>query len=194
MLQIVLIRPGSTDYDEEKRIQGTLDIPLNAKGNSEVAEVTRELADKQIEAIYAPPCAPTLQTAKSIAKSLGVKHKKRDRMRNLDQGLWQGMRVEDVRRKQPKVYRQWQEQPESVCPPDGETLAEADDRVRAAMTKLLKRHKDGVIGLVVSEPMASLVRRFISHGELGDLWKSPNGHGRWEVLELEPEEVLNNSE
>ena len=190
MLQIVLIRPGSTDYDDDKRIQGTLDIPMNAKGALEVANVVGELADKRIEAVYAAPCEPTMQTAKSVAKSLGIKHKKLDRMQNLDQGLWQGMRVEDVRRKQPKVYRQWQEQPESVCPPEGETLSEADERVRVALTRLLKRHKDGVIGLVVSEPLASLVRRFVSREELGDLWKSPNGHARWEILRLEPEEVL----
>ena len=27
MVQIVLIRPGSTDYDQQGRIQGTLDVP-----------------------------------------------------------------------------------------------------------------------------------------------------------------------
>ena len=54
-------------------------------------------------------------------------------MQNLNQGLWQGMLVEDVRHKQPKVYRQWQEQPENVCPPEGEMLEQADERVRAAM-------------------------------------------------------------
>ena len=32
MLQIVLIRPGTTDFDEQGRIQGTLDIPLNERG------------------------------------------------------------------------------------------------------------------------------------------------------------------
>ena len=37
MVQIVLIRPGSTDYDEQGRIQGTLDIPLNEQGTREVA-------------------------------------------------------------------------------------------------------------------------------------------------------------
>ena len=36
MVQIVLIRPGSTDYDEQGRIQGTLDIPLNDQGADEV--------------------------------------------------------------------------------------------------------------------------------------------------------------
>ena len=70
------------------------------------------------------------------------------------------MLVEDVRHKQPKVYRQWQEQPENVCPPEGEMLSEADERVRAALVKLLKRHKEGVIGLVLPEPLLSLARRF----------------------------------
>jgi probable phosphoglycerate mutase len=100
------------------------------------------------------------------------------------------MRVKDVREKQPKVYRQWQEQPKNVCPPEGEMLAEAEQRVRTAITKLVKRHKEGVIGLVVPEPLASLVRCFVQRGKLGDLWKVTNGHGHWEVIEVEPEEVL----
>ena len=35
------------------------------------------------------------------------------------------MLIDDVKRKQPKVYRQWQEQPEIICPPEGEMLSEA---------------------------------------------------------------------
>ena len=75
-----------------------------------------------------------MQTAEQIARSLGVKRKKIERLQNLHQGLWEGMLVEDVRHKQPKVYRQWQEQPENVCPPEGEMLSEADQRVHAAVT------------------------------------------------------------
>ena len=190
MLQIVLIRPGSTDYDQQQRIQGALDIPLNQQGSSEVTQVIDQLAGRGIETIYASPSQPAGQTAKAIAEGLGIRLKKLDRMQNLDHGLWQGMLVKDVRRKQPKVYRQWQEQPENVCPPEGEMLSQAEERVRTAMTKLLKRHRQGVIGLVVPEPLASLVRRFLQQGELGNLWKVTNGHGHWEVLEIEPEEVL----
>jgi broad specificity phosphatase PhoE len=190
MLQIVLIRPGSTDYDEQQRIQGALDVPLSEQGSSEVAQVIEQLLDKQIETIYSSPSEPAEQTAAAVAEGLGIKRKKLDRMQNLNHGLWQGMLVKDVRRKQPKVYRQWQEQPENVCPPEGEMLSHAQERVRAAMTKLLKRHKQGTIALVVPEPLASLVRRFLQRAELGDLWKVTNGHGHWEVLEIEPEEVL----
>ena len=190
MLQIVLIRPGSTDYDQQERIQGALNVPLNEQGRSEVAEVIDQLIEKGIETVYAPPYQPAQETGKAIAEGLGVKLKKLDRMQNLNHGLWQGMLVKDVREKQPKVYRQWQEKPENVCPPEGEMLGQAEDRVRAAVSKLLKRHKEGVIGLVVPEPLASLVRRFLQRGELGNLWKVTNGHGHWEVLEVEPEEVL----
>ncbi len=190
MLQIVLIRPGSTDYDVQQRIQGSLDIPLNEQGLAEAAATTEQLRDKGLEVIYAPVSQPPLQTAELIAKALGIKRKKIERLQNLHQGLWEGMLVEDVRHKQPKVYRQWQEQPENVCPPEGEMLAEADGRVRAAAVKLLKRHKEGVIGLVLPEPLRSLARRFVAHCELGDPWKAPNGYGWIEVLAVDPEEIL----
>ncbi len=185
MLRIVLVRPGSTEYDEQERIQGALDIPLSAQGLAEVARITEELRGKEIEMVYASPCQPAEQTARAIAEGLHVKCKRLDRMQNLNYGLWQGMLLSDVHHKQSKVYRQWQEQPENVCPPEGEMLADAQQRVHAAMTKLLKRHKEGMFALVVSEPLATLVRHFFKHDELGDLWKTIGTHGCWEILEVE---------
>ena len=190
MLNIVLIRPGSTDYDVQQRIQGSLDIPLNEQGAAEAAQVAEQLRDKGLEAVYAPASQPSLETAEVIAKILDIKRKKLDRLHNLNQGLWQGMLVKDVKRKQPKVYRRWQERPESVCPPEGEMLGEANERVHAAVVKIMKRRKEGTVGLVLPEPLFSLARRFISHCELGDLWKAPNGQERLDMLEVDVEEFL----
>jgi probable phosphoglycerate mutase len=186
MLRIVLVRPGATDYDGEQRIQGALDIPLNRQGLMETARVVDQLRDKRIEMIYAAPCKSAVESAEILAKDLDVRLKKLERMQNLNLGLWQGMQVSEVRHKQPKVYRQWQEQPENVCPPDGEMIEQAEQRIRAAMNKLIKRHKDGVIALVIPEPLASLVRRHFKNDDLGDLWKALSSHGCWEVLDLEP--------
>ena len=107
-------------------------------------------------------------------------------MQNFNLGLWQGMQISEIRYKQPKVYRHWQEQPENVCPPEGEMIEQAQQRVAAAMTKLLRKHWDGVIGLVIPEPLATLVRWHFKHDEIGDLWKALGGHGRWEILDIEP--------
>jgi probable phosphoglycerate mutase len=184
MLKIVLILPGATDYDQQGRIQGSLDIPLNEEGAKEVERIAQQLEPLGLEIIYCSPCEPVMQTANRLSEALDVKLKQLPNMRNLDHGLWQGMLVDEVKLRQPKVYRQWQEQPESICPPEGETIAEAMTRVQAAMSKILKKHKDGVIGLVVPEPLASLVRAHLGQGELGDLWRAAEDHGQWELIEL----------
>lgn len=189
MVQIVLIRPGSTDYDEQGRVLGTLDIPLNEQGTREVQRIIQEIQNLDISTIYCGPCQAALQTATAISEALGSKLKKLDALGNIDHGLWQGMLIEDVKRKQPKVYRQWQEQPEIICPPEGEMLSEARERVQAALAKILKKHRQGSIALVVPEPLASVVHAHLSQCELGGLWVGSSVCGSWEVISLEPQNV-----
>jgi broad specificity phosphatase PhoE len=190
MLRIILVRPGTTDYDHQGRIQGTLDIPLNEQGAAEAKSLAEQLRGENIELVYASGARPALESAEVIATALGVKLKRLDQMENLDHGLWQGMLIDDVRRKHPKVYRQWQEQPESVCPPDGEMLAQAEERVRSAISKLTKRHRDGVIAVVLPEPLASLMRACVKHNGVGDLWKAAGERAWWEALDVDLEKLL----
>ena len=189
MVQILLIRPGTTEYDQQGRVQGTLDIPLCEDGRQEVETMVDELRGQPIAAIYASPCQSAEQTAEALAAALDLKVKTIDKLQNLDHGLWQGMLVADVKAKQPKVYRQWQEQPETVCPPQGETLCDAKERVQAALAKLLKKHKaDGLLAIVVPEPLASVVRNVLRHDEWGDLWHCAEAAAKWQLIEV-PETV-----
>jgi probable phosphoglycerate mutase len=187
MLTVILIRPGSTDFDEQGRIQGTLDVPLNEQGGAEVARLADDLRHTGLETIYHSACTSAQQTAELLATALAVKTKRVDNLQNLNHGLWQGMRVEEVKRKHPKVYRQWQEQPDSVCPPEGETLEAARTRVQGALRKLLRKHREGTMGLVVPEPLARLVRSQLNHSELGNLWTAGEEHGSFEVIAIGPE-------
>jgi probable phosphoglycerate mutase len=189
MVQIVLIRPGITEYDQQGRVQGTLDIPLCEDGREEVAKLVDELRGQPIAAIYAGPGQSAEQTAEMIAQAFDLKVKTNDKLQNLDQGLWQGMLVSDVKAKQPKVYRQWQEQPETVCPPQGETLVSAKQRVSGALTKLLKKHKaDRMIAIVVPEPVASVVRNIVRNEDWGDLWQPAIETAKWQLIDV-PEAV-----
>ena len=135
MLRIFLIRPGSTDFDQQGRIKGTLDIPLSESGKQQAAHAAEALADTAIEIVYSAPCQSAWQTAQMLADRLDVKLKRLDTLHNLDHGLWHGMLIDDVKQRQPKVYRMWQEQPETVCPPEGETLAAARLRVQKALKR-----------------------------------------------------------
>ncbi len=184
MSRIVLIRACSTDYDEQGRIQGTLDIPLNAQGSAVAQQLAEQLRPLNISLIYSSPCQSAWQTASAIGEALDVKVKKVDSWQNVDHGLWQGMLVVDIRRKHPKVFRQWQEQPENVCPPEGETLGDALQRARAALEKLVKKQKGAAIALVVPEPLAGIVRSLLVQGQIGDSCKRKSSCGSWEMVDL----------
>lgn len=190
MLEIILIRPGATDYDKNGRIQGTLDIPLNADGHREVAREIEQLRDRGLELIYTSDSEPAAPTAEAIASALGVRLKRLEGMHNLDLGLWQGMLADEIKRKHPRVYRQWQDQPETVCPPGGEMLSDAQARALACLKRLLKKHRAGVVGLVLPEPLASIVRGVLDHGQIGDIWKLTADHGNWETVVVEPQDAL----
>jgi probable phosphoglycerate mutase len=185
MVQLLLIRPGTTEYDQQGRVQGTLNIPLCEDGRQEVETMVEELRGQTIAAIYASPCQSAEQTAECLGQALDVKVKTIEKFENLDHGLWQGLLVADVKAKQPKVYRQWQEQPENVCPPQGETLGEAKERVSAAFAKLLKKHKaDGLFAVVAPEPLASVIRNMLRHDGWGDLWHGTTDKPHWQLIEV----------
>ena len=183
MTQIALIRTGSTDYDEQGRIAGTLDIPLCHNGAGQVTRLVDELAPLKITQVFSAPDQASLQTADAIATARSLKAKRLDKLKNLDLGLWQGKLIDDVRQTQKKVYKQWQEHPETVCPPEGETLSEASKRIAPALKKLVKKGDDSVIALVVPQPLCSLVRSILTQDNIGDLWAAEADCGSWELID-----------
>jgi broad specificity phosphatase PhoE len=162
MTQIVLIRPGATAYDEQNRVQGILDIPLSERGRAEVARLAQTLAGPEpstvaLAALYCGPGESVVRTAEVVGKALGLRPRRIDDLRNLDQGLWQGLQRDEIKRRNVKVFRQWVDDPITVCPPQGETIACALQRIKAALRPLIRRHSDEAIGLVVAEPIAQLI-------------------------------------
>jgi len=165
MCQVVLIRPGATIYDEQNRLQGILDIPLSERGQREIArmlpKLEKSLASSPLAALYCGPAENVSRTAEIVGKALGIRPKRIDEFRNLDQGLWQGLQIDEIKRRNTKLFRQWIDDPETICPPQGETVENAMGRIKAAFRPLLRRHHDEAIGLVVGEPLARMVACYL---------------------------------
>src|SRR5688572_17420095 len=158
MSRVVLVRPGATDFDDQGRMKGCLDMPLSECGRQQVQRITAELADLELDEILSAPCESALETAYQLAQGRGIKVKVVECFRNLDHGLWHGKLIEEVRRTQPKVYKQGQESPGNLCPPGGETIEQAKARVKKAIKKISKRTGGDVIALVIPDPLASIVQ------------------------------------
>jgi broad specificity phosphatase PhoE len=165
MSQVILIRPGATLYDEQHRVQGVLDIPLSERGHDEVVrmaqEISASLGASSLTALYCGPGENAIRTAEIVGKVVGVRPKRINEFRNLDQGLWQGLQLDEIKRRNTKLFRQWLEDPATICPPRGETVERAMERIKSAFRPLLRRHQDEAIGLVVGEPLARLVACYL---------------------------------
>ncbi len=190
MLKLLIIRTGATEYEAQGRVQGTLDIPLSEDGRQQIEQVAgalrAELLQKgEIKACYAAPGLATQQSADLLATQLKLKIKTLDDLQNLDHGLWQGMLIDDIKVKQPKVYRQWQEHPETVCPPEGESLQVVRERLQRVVAKISKKQKSGTVAIIVAEPVASLLKNLLRDDALGNLWETEDGRETaWELVEV----------
>lgn len=72
MSKIVLVRHGQTDWNLNRRIQGSTDIPLNDTGRAEALDAAAALQDQSWDAIVSSPLSRAQQTAAIIAQELGL--------------------------------------------------------------------------------------------------------------------------
>ena len=152
---IAVVRPGCTDFDVQNRIQGNLDLPLNDDGRSQLANSISQLAAWPLETVYTAATDPARSTAEAIGDALQLPVRFHDELANIDHGLWQGLSLKEIKRKSPKVLKQWQESPETVRPPGGETIQEALARILAVLKKPMKREES--LAIVTSDPLATLL-------------------------------------
>lgn len=61
-----IFRHGETDYNAQKRMQGWVDIPLNANGVAQAHELAQKLSDISFDCIYSSPLSRALDTAKIV--------------------------------------------------------------------------------------------------------------------------------
>lgn len=156
-VEVALIRPGATLYDEQQRLQGSLDLPLSARGRDEASALAQQLSNAGLAAVYCGPGESLRETAAAVGKAAGLRPRILDELRSLDQGLWQGLQLDEIRRRNIKLFRQWMDDPLTICPPQGEAVADAVARIKAAIKPIWKRHRDDFVGIVVADPLAQLL-------------------------------------
>ncbi|WP_314425276.1 histidine phosphatase family protein [uncultured Microbacterium sp.] len=72
MTLLTLIRHGQTDWNLDRRIQGSTDIPLNETGRADARTAAAALAGTTHHAIYTSPLLRARETAEIISAELGL--------------------------------------------------------------------------------------------------------------------------
>jgi probable phosphoglycerate mutase len=133
---IYLLRHGQTSFNAEGRIQGDIDVPLNARGRAQAKRnggVLNELiSDKQRFDFVASPLLRTRETMEIVRAEMALGpdgYRTDDRLQEVRFGAWGGMTMDEIAARDPENYRRRQADIWNVAPPEGESIRELYERV-----------------------------------------------------------------
>jgi broad specificity phosphatase PhoE len=161
MTRLVLIRHGETEWNVEGRYQGQADPPLNAKGLSQALELAEKLDGLPLDVVYSSPLLRALETAEILAERQGIALHLEARFMEIHQGDWQTRLRSEIEGLYPELFKSWEATPWDVCPPQGETLQQVQERVYEAVDEIVHRHPEERVGIVAHRiPLALIKLRY----------------------------------
>ncbi|MFZ6842863.1 histidine phosphatase family protein [Undibacterium sp. RuTC16W] len=138
MTEILLIRHGETAWNAVRRLQGHLDIPLNAEGTRQAKALAWALQNEKLDAIVSSDLQRAVQTAGEIARLQGLSTRIDAGLRERCFGGFEGVLYSEIPHQFPEAYTTWQSRdPDAPCPPgenQGETIRQFHER---AITHIL---------------------------------------------------------
>ena len=145
---LYLLRHGETDWNAQRRIQGVADTPLNETGFSQARALVAPLRGRLIAALYSSHLRRARQTAETIGETLGLEVHLEPRLAELDQGKLEGLQIEEIEARYNGFMADWRSRPAHLRMPDGETLAELQQRAWAAIEDLRSAHPNETVAAV----------------------------------------------
>ncbi len=184
---LTLIRSGETTWDAEDRLHGRSELPLSIDGRAAVTHDVTALAGRSIPAVYHPPDDAADETAQLAAAVVGAKTKSVSGLADADLGVLEGITTQDFAERFAKRYKQWQDDPLSLSPPEGEDLSDARARIFTTVAKLLRRPRGDEVVVVLHALGLGLLRCWLADRPPADLWTMVRDRPRVERYVLSPD-------
>jgi probable phosphoglycerate mutase len=148
--RIFLMRHGQTDWNVEQRVQGQLDVPLNATGRWQVAQLGLALAEEHFAAIYSSDLSRALATAQAVAQAgPGALEVRLDAgLRERSFGFLEGHTWSEIEQRWPEDSRRWRSREPDFGPGGGETLTGFQRRCVAALQRVASAHAGQSVAVV----------------------------------------------
>ena len=180
---IVFVRHGETDWNREKRLQGSTGAPINDAGREQAKGLARLLWEVPFAAIYSSTLPRALETASYVAGPHSVSITTDARLNEIHHGEWEGMLEADL--PDPERYRKWREDPTSIDLPGMEPLQAVHDRAVAAMREIVAKHPEegaGLIGVVSHQLVLALLKCYVLERPWSQIRKHALSVASYEVI------------
>ncbi len=140
--RLIFVRHGETAYNADGRLQGQLDVPLNARGREQARAIggtLRRLVGGEIDrleeaqAFFASPLERARETMEIAREAMGLapgRYHIDSVLKELSFGVWEGLTWPEIEVKDAKALRMRREDRWGFVPEGGESYAMLADRLR----------------------------------------------------------------
>jgi broad specificity phosphatase PhoE len=170
-IMLCLIQCGQTIWEADKRVHGSTDLPLSDAGRTVVQSEVRHDSGAHPSVIHHPPDEAASETARVFASQLRAKTSAVAELADPHLGLLEGLTTQEFEERFTSRFKQWEDDPVTVSPPEGEEVIQAADRLFKAVARILKRSRSEEVGIVVHEIGLGLLRCWLAARPLNDLRK-----------------------
>lgn len=189
--RICLVRHGETEWNAARRIQGQIDIGLNAAGQAQARAAGRCLRTAGITALYSSDLQRAWATAQAIGAALGLVPQSSPALRERCYGVFEGLTYDEAKQRHPAGYAAFEGRNADYDFENGESLRALFARVTGKLAEIAAAHPGSNVVVVVHGGVLDIVNRFVRGNPLemprdflipnaGINWIS-TVNGRWTV-------------
>jgi probable phosphoglycerate mutase len=146
--RVLAVRHGETAWNVENRIQGQLDVPLNALGRWQAQRLAEAMNSEAIDAIYTSDLLRTVETATPTARGSDIAYVTDSGLRERGFGVFEGLTFTEIEQRWPEQSARWRRRDPEFGAEGGETLSEFYARSIATTTRLAAAHPGQTIMIV----------------------------------------------
>ena len=161
-VRITAVRHGETAWNVDTRIQGQMDIGLNARGQWQAQQLGAALAERGIGPIYSSDLARAHHTALAIAAHAGIAPESvalHTGLRERDFGVFEGRTHAEIETHWPDEALRWRQRVPDWAPEGGESPLQLRQRVAQTVAQIAARHPGEHIALVAHGGVLDMLYR-----------------------------------
>jgi probable phosphoglycerate mutase len=161
-VRITAVRHGETAWNVDTRIQGQMDIGLNARGQWQAQQLGAALAERGIGPIYSSDLARAHHTALAIAAHAGIAAESvalHSGLRERAFGVFEGRTHAEIETHWPDEALRWRQRVPDWAPQGGESPLQLRQRVAQTVAQIAARHPGEHIALVAHGGVLDMLYR-----------------------------------
>ncbi|MBI5187716.1 MAG: histidine phosphatase family protein [Nitrospirae bacterium] len=180
--KIFLIRHGEVANAVERCYNGHNDVDLSPEGLRQMEMVADRLKGEPIKAVYSSDLLRTVKGARLIAERHSLLPVSLKELRELSYGIWDGKKVDDIRRLYPEDFKARYDDILNYKIRDGETLLEMRDRVLPVLKEIIDKHRGECAAIVAHAGVNKILLLWSLNMDLKDFYRIQQDYAALNII------------